>query len=74
MVKFGVGMLAVMSLGFVIALPLVGGVASAFLLSPVFVAGTATMAQGAYRRRAASRMLVRSTEPLPLPAARIVEP
>ena len=71
MVKLGFGLFAVMSIGFIIALPLVGVISSLYLLSPMFVAGAATVGQGAVRRRAASRMLARSTEPLPLPAARL---
>ena len=73
-VKLGLALLAMLPVGLVIGLPLIGGVGSMFLLSPLLVAGSATVAQGAYRRRAASRMLVRSTEPLPLPAARVLEP
>ncbi len=72
--KLGFALLAVVPIGAIIGLPLVGLVASLMLLSPMVVAGGATVAQGAYRRHAAQRLLARATEPLPLPAARVLEP
>jgi hypothetical protein len=70
--KLGFAFIAVLPVGFVIGLPLIGALNTLYLMAPLCVAGAATLAQGLYRRHAATRLLAAATEPLPLPAARVL--
>ena len=66
-------MLAVAPFLIFMALPIFGAVPALWYVSPLIVAGATSAITGISRRHGAQRLLRRSSLPLPLPAARVIE-
>ena len=69
----GIAALAVVPFTLFVAIPALGVVPALWVVGTQLVGGAALAIRGSLRRLSARRMLVRAREPLPLPAARVIE-